>query len=55
MMPIARSRWGRLASSAWVDIESNPIYAKKIRPAPSATPSQPLSSCKKGRQFAGST
>ena len=42
MMPIARSRCGRRASSAWVEIESNPMYAKKIRPAPSATPRQPL-------------
>ena len=44
MIPVARSRWGLRASSAWVEIESNPTYAMKIRAAPSAMPRQPLSS-----------
>ena len=37
-MPIGTSRCGFLASSACVDTESNPIYAKKMMAAPASTP-----------------
>ena len=38
MMPIGTSRCGLRASSAWVDTESKPMYAKKIMAAPASTP-----------------
>ena len=53
MMPIGRSLDGFLHSSAAVDIASNPIYAKKIRLAPTQTPWKPFGM--KGLQFAGFT
>ena len=37
-MPIGRSRFGFFASSEWVEIESKPMYAKKIMAAPANTP-----------------
>ena len=40
-MPIGMSRCGFLASWAAVDTASNPMYAKKITPAPRTMPLQP--------------
>src|SRR4029450_9715472 len=37
-MPIGTSRFGRLASSACVETESNPMYAKKMMGAPARLP-----------------
>src|SRR6185436_7393392 len=47
MMPIGTSRFGLRASSECVDIESNPMYAKKIVAAPAIIPSgwPPASVC----------
>ena len=39
MMPIGTSRCGFFASSACVETESNPMYAKKMRAAPAIMPS----------------
>ena len=39
MIPMGTSRWGFLASSAWVETESNPIYAKKMIADPASMPS----------------
>ena len=38
MMPIGTSRCGFLASSAWVETASNPMYAKKMMAAPAIIP-----------------
>src|SRR3954462_13947840 len=58
-MPRGMSRCGSRASCAEVETASNPIYAKKITPAPRSTPLQPYSpnvpvlGGMKGCQFAG--
>jgi hypothetical protein len=38
MMPIGTSRFGFLASSACVETESKPMYAKKMIAAPAIMP-----------------
>ena len=40
-MPMGISRLGFLASCAAVDTASNPMYAKKMTPAPRRTPDHP--------------
>src|SRR5216684_1536412 len=42
MMPIGKSRWGFLHSSAAVDTESKPMYVKKTIEPPVRMPGQPL-------------
>ncbi len=40
-MPMGTSRCGRRASSAWVEMESKPMKAKKTIDAPSIRPERP--------------
>src|SRR5687768_8114502 len=42
IMPLGRSRWGFLHSSAVVEIASKPIYAKKTAETPFIIPENPL-------------
>ena len=53
MIPIGTSRVGFLASSAWVETESKPMYAKKMMAAPEAIPLKPFGA--KGVQCSGLT
>jgi hypothetical protein len=39
MMPMGTSLFGFFASSAWVETESKPMYAKKMTAAPESIPS----------------
>ena len=60
-MPTGMSFCGLRVSCAAVETASNPMYAKKMTPAPASTPLHPITpkvpvfSGRKGRQFAGST
>src|SRR6185503_12789444 len=53
MMPIGRSLFGFLASSAVVDTASKPMYAKKTTAAAAVTPGHPYGA--NGDQFFGTT
>src|ERR1700732_120778 len=50
-IPTGMSRCGFFASCAAVDTASNPMYAKKITPAPRATPDHP--NCPNSPRFGG--